>query len=135
MIFLAIGVAILVLLAVAASISAIRVAAHVESAADEVTATVSQLVDALAEVHLDHAERAQQLADLIASLDRHQGAMNDMADQLVAQRKLVKAHIRESARVTSQADRILAKQYAQQRDVDDILYWVRQARERGELNG
>lgn len=62
--------------------------------------------------------------------------MRDEAqDQIIALRKQMKCVLRDAQRTNATATRVLNKQYRQQKDVDDILYHAKIARERAELNG
>jgi hypothetical protein len=56
-------------------------------------------------------------------------------EQIVATRKQAKAVLTLLQQATAQAQRINDKHYRQQKDVDDILYHAKVAREREEQNG
>lgn len=91
------------------------------------------LVVALGVLAYANMRLARELRGAIDSLHKHQAAMDTMAEDLTALRKQIKALLRHANRALSTTDRIIDKQYRQQKDVDDILYWAKERR--GELNG
>jgi uncharacterized protein YoxC len=144
---LVVGVA-LVAFAIAVLVLGLRLARRLENVGDALEVTVDQLLDALvahAEVaeHNDRAATAHErtfhaLTDAIYDLHGFQREIDAQGEQLHALRKQFKVIAHDAARTNADATRILQKQYAQQADVDDILYHARhdaEARARGELNG
>lgn len=60
-------------------------------------------------------------------------AMLAIRSEALALRKQMKAVLRDASRTNADATRLLQKQYRQQEDVNDILYWAKERK--GELNG
>jgi hypothetical protein len=109
-------VAVLVLVAVAILVSYLnlKVARAHEVAAQDLLVTSDQIIDA------------------IVGLRGFQASLDEQGEQLLAVRKQMKAVLRDASRTNADAKRLLQRQYAQQADVNDILYWAKERR--GELN-
>lgn len=74
-------------------------------------------------------------ADTANSMVSHEGALASMQEQTIALRKQTKAVLRDIARTGAEAKRVNDRQYRQQKDVDDILYHAKIARETEARNG
>lgn len=134
MILALVFVVVLVLVAIAVSYLNLKAAKHQEEAAQALMVSTEQVIDAV----VGAQEASDRAVEAASRLQMHQASLNEMREENLATRKQLKGLLHDAGRVLATGDRLLAKQYQQQKDVDDILYHARVERERqerGELNG